>query len=152
MSELSSIARIYGTRDELERIQAMLQQEMGDATVRLCGQYLEAENIASFYDFSAYDKMKAAYPETLLLSYEFSHSVGEPSFCFSNYGNKRVGLVNPYDDDEFDDEDEDAESGETWYREVYDEVGSAGLLALKEMVDSHGDGLFEDIPQEYFMK
>lgn len=143
MSELLSIARIYGTPDELGRIRAMLQEEMGDATVRLCGQYLEAENIASFYDFSAYDKIKAAYPETLLLSYEFSHSVGEPSFCFSNYGNKRVGLVNPYDYD-------DEEDGEAWYQEIFDEVGSEGLLALKEIVDFHGEGLFEDVPEEYF--
>ena len=152
MSEMTSVAVIYGNKEAISKVKALVQTKMARALIIEYRDHLQIENIVPNYDFSAYDEIKKTAPDTMLVSYEFHHGIGEPSICASNYNKTLVHIINPFDyEDEYDEDEEDEEDEEeTWYQDVYDEVGGMGMTILKRIVDSNGEYLIEEVPAKYF--
>lgn len=152
MSEMTSVAVIYGNKEAISKVKALVQTKMARALIIEYRDHLQIENIVPNYDFDAYREIKRTAPDTMLVSYEFHHGIGEPSICASNYNKTLVHIINPFDyEDEYDEDEEDEEDEEeTWYQDVYDEVGGMGMTILKRIVDSNGKYLIEEVPAKYF--
>ena len=151
MSEMTSVAVIYGNKEAISKVKALVQTKMARALIIEYRDHLQIENIVPNYDFDAYREIKRTAPDTLLVSYEFHHGIGEPSICASNYNSTLVHIINPFDyENEYDEDEEEEENEDTWYQDVYDEVGGTGMTILKRIVDSHGRYLIDEVPAELF--
>ena len=152
MSEMTSIAVIYGNKEAISKVKTLVQAKMARAVIIEYRDHLQIENIVPNYDFDAYREIKRTAPDTMLVSYEFHHGIGEPSICASNYNSTLVQIINPFDyENEYDEDEEDEEEcEETWYQDVYDEVGGVGMTILKGIIDFNAKYLIDEIPVELF--